>query len=87
VSFVPGELARADLVVIRMCHMTAKPRLSEFVPIRMSREHKVQLRRWARESRADVSTVVRSMIEAERQRRAREAELDSVATSAADVAA
>ena len=69
--------------------MPAKPRLSEFVPIRMSRAHKAQLRRWANESRADVSTVVRSMIEAERQRRAREAELESGsgATSAADVAA
>lgn len=41
-------------------------RLDEVVPVRVSRKEKILLRRWARESGADVSKVVRDMIERRR---------------------
>jgi hypothetical protein len=40
----------------------AKPRLTETVPVRLSREHKIALRRLARESNLGVSDVVRDLI-------------------------
>jgi hypothetical protein len=43
--------------------MTGKSPLTEFLPIRISRKQKIALRRWARQANADVSNVVRDMIE------------------------
>ena len=54
-------------------------RLDAVVPVRVTRKEKILLRRWARESNADVSKVVRDMIE---RRRAEESapapEIDDV---------
>ncbi len=41
-------------------------RLDEVVPVRVTRKEKILLRRWARESGADVSKVIRDMIERRR---------------------
>ncbi len=45
-------------------------RLDEVVPVRVSRKEKILLRRWARESGADVSKVVRDMINRRRSEEA-----------------
>jgi hypothetical protein len=40
----------------------AKPRLTTVVPVRLLREHKIALRKMARESNSDVSELVRDWI-------------------------
>lgn len=51
-------------------------RLTETVPVRVSRKQKIALRRWARLAKADVSDVVRDLVE-ERLRREAEAARES----------
>ncbi len=51
-------------------------RLTETVPVRMSRKQKIALRRWARLARADVSDVVRDLVE---ERMCREAQAEASA--------
>lgn len=48
---------------------TRKRPLTRVVPVRVSREHKSALRRWAREAKVDVSKVMRDLIDEESRRR------------------
>lgn len=54
-------IARADQAVIHAYHMAK--RLTEMVPVRVSRRQKIALRRMAREAGVDVSEIVRRMID------------------------
>ena len=45
----------------------ARSRLDKVVPVRVTRQDLVDLRRWARQDRANVSDVIRNLIDSRRR--------------------